>query len=71
MNKRTWHALLVGGSTLAGGVLGNWAASRATVSFGCQFGPWGAVTGAVMGALIGSLLATGPYGADAALPEGA
>lgn len=60
MNKRTWNALLIGGSTLAGGVLGTWATARATVSFGCHFGPWGVVTGAVMGALIGSLLAGGP-----------
>ena len=60
MKKRTWNAFLIGGSTLAGGVLGTWATSRATVAFGCHFGPWGVVTGAVMGALVGSLLAGGP-----------
>ena len=68
MNKRTWNALLIGGSTLAGGVLGTWATSKAALSFGCHFGPWGAVTGAVMGALIGSWLAVGPNApADAEL----
>jgi len=61
MNERTWNALLIGGSTLAGGVLGTWASTRATVTLGCQFGPWGVVTGAVMGALIGSLLSRGPH----------
>ena len=60
MTKRTWDAMLIGGSTLAGGVLGTWATSRAAVAFGCHFGPWGAVTGAVAGALIGSLLSGGP-----------
>jgi hypothetical protein len=60
MNERTWNALLIGGSTLAGGVLGTWASTRASVTLGCRFGPWGAVTGAVLGALIGSLLSRGP-----------
>ncbi len=60
MTKRTWDAMLIGGSTLAGGVLGTWATSRAAVAFGCHFGPWGAVTGAVLGALIGSALSGGP-----------
>ena len=60
MTKRTWNALMIGGSTLAGGVLGNWAGSRATLAFGCNFGPWGVAAGAVVGALIGTLLASDP-----------
>ena len=69
MTKRTWDAMLIGGSTLAGGVLGTWATSRAAVAFGCHFGPWGAVTGAVLGALIGSALSGGPQVAARTGPD--
>ena len=69
MTKRTWDAMLIGGSTLAGGVLGTWATSRAAVAFGCHFGPWGAVTGAVLGALIGSALSGGPQVAATTDPD--
>jgi hypothetical protein len=60
MNRRTWNALLIGGSTLAGGVAGSWLTSKATVSMGCNLGPWGVVAGAVLGALIGAALSSGP-----------
>ncbi len=60
MNRGTWNALLIGGSTLAGGVAGSWATARAVTNFGCQLGPWGIVVGGVLGALIGSALAGGP-----------
>ena len=60
MNKRTWNAMLIGGSTLAGGVLGSWLTSRAALSMGCNLGPWGIVGGAVLGALIGATLSSGP-----------
>ena len=62
MNKRTWNALLIGGSTLAGGVAGSWLTSRAALSMGCNLGPWGVVGGAVVGALIGAALSSGPRG---------
>ena len=71
MNRTTWNALLIGGSTLAGGVAGSWATARAGANFGCQLGPWGVVAGAVFGVLIGSALAGGPHTFNRAEPEGA
>lgn len=68
MNRRTWNALLIGGSTLAGGVAGSWGTARAGVNFGCQLGPWGVVVGAVIGALIGSALFGGPRTSDPGEP---
>ena len=70
MKRSTWNALLIGGSTLAGGVAGSWATTRAGANFGCQLGPWGIVVGAVLGALIGSALSSGPQSSSSDPLEG-
>ena len=59
MSRSTWKTLLVGGSTLTGGIVGSWATTRAGVNFGCQLGPWGVVVGAVAGALVGAVISEG------------
>lgn len=63
MQQATQKALIVGGTALAGGAAGKWAASRLATSFGMQLGPWGPVLGVLIGALAGSML-SGQYEAE-------
>lgn len=58
MQQTTQKALIIGGTCIAGGAAGNWAAGRLATSFGMQLGPWGPVIGVVIGALAGSLLSS-------------
>ena len=58
MQQTTQKALIIGGTSIAGGAAGNWAASRLATSFGMQLGPWGPLIGALVGALAGSLLSS-------------
>ncbi len=56
MQQSTQKALIIGGTSLVGGVAGKWAAGRVATNFGTQLGPWGPVVGALLGAIVGSLL---------------
>ena len=56
MQQSTQRALIIGGTSLVGGVAGKWAAGRIATNFGMQLGPWGPVLGALLGAIAGSLL---------------
>ena len=68
MQQTTQKALIVGGTALAGGVVGKWAAARLATSFGMQLGPWGPVLGALIGAFAGSMLSSQFAGESEALP---
>ena len=56
MQESTQRALIIGGTSLVGGVAGKWAAGRIATNFGTQLGPWGPVVGALLGAIVGSML---------------
>ena len=56
MQQSTQRALIIGSTSLVGGVAGKWAAGRIATNFGTQLGPWGPVVGALLGAIVGSLL---------------
>lgn len=56
MQQSTQRALIIGGTSLVGGVAGKWAAGRIATNFGTQLGPWGPVIGALLGAVVGSML---------------
>lgn len=58
MDKTTMNALVIGGSTVAGGALGAWAGAKLGASYGVRAGPWGVVAGAVVGAVAGAAISS-------------
>ncbi|MCP3868790.1 MAG: hypothetical protein GY703_11975 [Gammaproteobacteria bacterium] len=56
MENQTKNALLVWGSTLAGGTGGWWVTGRICKSLGVKVAPWGPVVGGLIGALASAAL---------------
>ena len=58
MDKDKQNALLIGGSTVAGGALGAWAGAKLGATYGLRLGPWGVIAGSIIGTLAGATLIT-------------
>ena len=58
MDKAKQNALLIGGSTVAGGALGAWAGAKLGAAYGLRAGPWGVIVGSILGTLAGATLIT-------------
>ena len=56
MDKTSMNALVIGGSAVAGGMLGTWAGAKLGASYGLRAGPWGIIAGALAGAVAGAAL---------------
>ena len=69
MEQSMKNALVIGGTTVAGGWGGSWAVNRLATRFGLSLGPWGAVAGAVIGALAAAALSRRILGGAEAAPE--
>ena len=58
MDKDKQNALLIGGSTVAGGALGAWAGAKLGAAYGLRAGPWGVIAGSILGTLAGATFIT-------------
>ena len=58
IDKDKQNALLIGGSTVAGGALGAWAGAKLGAIYGLRLGPWGVIAGSVLGTFAGATLIT-------------
>ena len=69
MDKSSKNALLIWAATIAGGVGGSLATTRAGATLGLRLGPWGAVAGALIGAVAGATLSKRVLGNDETVPK--